>query len=1544
MPPAPAPPDSDIALAAFNRTTRAWFEARFGAPTQVQSLAWPRIAAGEHVLATAPTGSGKTLAAFLWSLDRLLSGAWEGGYLRVLYISPLKALNNDIQRNLLVPLAELDRAFSAAGREDEPVRVAVRSGDTPAAERRKMLRTPPEILITTPESLNILLTSPRGKKLFTGLETVILDEIHAVAGSKRGTHLITAVDRLVDLAGEFQRVALSATVKPLAEMARFVGGYRLSHSGGEAVYTPRAVAMLEAAAQKRYDLRVCRPEGLEPRSPAGEEALSGEPPANLWEALITSLRSAIEANRSTLLFANSRRTTEKVTRLLNEGSRSGAGGELAYSHHGSLSRELRAVVEQRLKEGRLRAIVATNSLELGIDIGSLDEVLLVQTPPTIASAVQRVGRAGHAVGETAKARLYPFQGRDLVQAAVMARCVLEHDIEEVKPVRCALDVLAQVILSMTAGRTWSIDRLFDRIRASHPYRQLSRRRYDLVVEMLAGRYADSRVRELEPRLAFDRLDGTLRARRGVERYLYVAGGTIPDRGYFQLRHHESLAKLGELDEEFVWERSLGDTFTLGAQAWRIRKITHSDVLASPSRKGSAFAPFWRAEERNRSYHLSERIGEFLERADSSLATRNGSRDLQEELVEKHAMEPAAAAEVIEFLERQRSAAGFVPHRHRLLLEKLPEDDAGDGRRTWILHTGWGGRVNRPLALVLPVAARGMLGESLETDASNDSLLITAGERFDLSGLLARLAAQPLESLLKRSLEATGLFGARFRENAGRALLLPRSNLKRRVPLWLQRERAKKLLATVARYGDFPIVVETWRTCLEDMFDLESLKAVLQEIERGEVRLDEVATSEASPFAADMMWRATNRLMYDDDSPRQRGSGALSDSVLREVVFSAELRPRFAESLLTEFEGKLQRTHPGYAPRDALELVEWVKERWLVPEREWRALLEAGERDAAARADVERTRSVPGDPDPGEPIASFRAAVAEASAKLVRLRWQEPAVCARERLAGLTSALGEPAEVRQLAGDEALGAQTDAGTATVEVDQIFTEWIRYYGPVSESRARRSLGLTVSEFEGVAGRLVEQGLLVVDRFRRGSEEVELCDAENLERLLRIQRARSRPRLEARPIAELPLLLAARQGLLARGGDHRDLKRSLDRLIGYPAPARLWESEILPARLDPYYPAWLDSLFQETDFLWLGCGKERLCFAFPEEVGLVRSVAADPEPGEPVLPNPYGRFRFEEIARHRGESLRVTAELLWKEAWRGVVSNTTFGAVRQGAASRFVFDERRLGANGSTGLERSRRATRPPRRPSRRPSLDRWRPKAFYTGDWFAVDGVVSSLDDAAETADALDRLETDKDRVRLLLDRYGILFRELLARETAAFSWSGLFRTLRLMELSGEIVAGHFFEGIAGLQFAAHDAVRLLRDGLPADAVYWMNAADPASPAGLGLEDLKGTLPARIPSNHLVFHGSRLVIVSRGNGGRLEIAVAPDHPDLERYLGFLKNLLTRRSEPLRAIDLTEINGSAAAESSYAPRIREIFQATREGAKLRLRRRYAAETRSI
>ncbi|MCL4838661.1 MAG: DEAD/DEAH box helicase [Thermoanaerobaculia bacterium] len=1474
-------------LTAFDPTVRAWFEERLGAPTEIQRRAWPEIAAGRHLLLTAPTGSGKTLAACLWALDRLATGAWEAGRVRLVYVSPLKALNYDVERNLARPLQELEHRFEAAGRAWPGPRLGVRTGDTPPAERRRLLRTPPEILITTPESLNLLLNAKAARGLFDGLAAVVLDEIHAVAGSRRGVHLMSAVERLACEVGEFQRIALSATVRPLAAVAALVGGFRKRGHGREASFAARDVRRVEAPVAKRYDLEV--------RAFEEEEGgLAGE----RWQRMAAVLAGELAGARSTLDFANSRRQAERLARLVNET----AGREVAWAHHGSLSREIRSEVEGRLKRGELPAVVATSSLELGIDVGDLDQVVLTGTPPSLSSAVQRVGRAGHGVGQVSRGRFYALHGRDLVHAAVAARAIRDQRVEPLRPMGAPLDLLAQVLLAMVARAPWEIEELFATVRTVAPFQTLRRSRFDLVLEMLAGRYADARIPELRPRVGIDGVTGTVTARPGAARLVAQAGGTIPERGYFQLRVEGTRARLGELDEGFVWERRPGDVFLLGAQAWRIRQIGQGEVLVAPAaRTAGAIPPFWRADHPDRDRHFSDAILDFLDELGGRLAGgAMAAPALREWLGEGHALGAEAANRLLAFAREQVAATGALPGRHRILAERVAEERGreGEGRVRWFLHTCWGGRLNRPLALALAARWEESGGGPLEVAQDDDSLLLVGPVGLDAAALLEGLDPERLEALLRARLERSGFFGARFRECAGRALLLPRAAPGQRTPLWLLRQRAKELLAAVASHGDFPVVLEAWRTCLEEEFDLEALRERLGELADGRIRLASCRTLAPSPFARGLVWRQTNELMYEDDVPTATGA-ALRGGLLEELALDARARPLLAPGLAESFRAKALRVAPGYPPQSAEELLFWVQERVLVPRDEWVDLCAAIDRDL-----------------PGE-LSRWIAELGPRLADLPEGPGIEPAVVAADRIGRLARALARPGLPPREAGE--------AGSRE-EGARILLEWLRPQGPVTAARTRSALGLSPGELDELADPLVAEGRLVRGAVTSGAGEEELCHPESLTTLLRWHRTASRPTFAPLPLERLPLLLACQQGLLPTGDGIEGLQERLESLFALPLPAALWETELLPARLRPYFPAWLDALLEESDLVWIGQPRERLAFLFPDEIGLLGSrqplEGIEGGAGGPaVLPDPGTAREVGELAARAGVPVGDAAATLWAAAWRGEVTNDTFAAVRRA----------RAGAPPGPAGE-------PPERsgPGRRRSVDRWRrPARSHPGRWRRLAWPAAGGPDGA---DPLGAEELARERARLLLRRYGVVFRELLAAEAPAFSWRRVARALARLELAGEAVGGQFFSGVPGLQFASPQALRLLQEGLPPDGVFWLSAADPASPCGLDLPGLGEGLPRRDRSGHLVFLGARAALLSRRSGRELEIRLPPVHPRLAELWEPLRVRLARAADPERAIDVERINGEPAAGSPYAARLAEVFALTREGGgAVRLRRAY-------
>ena len=914
---------TEDALTPFHPLVRSWFKQRFGTPTNAQLQAWPSIARGDHVLLTAPTGSGKTLTAFLWAIDALLTARYEHGSTRVLYVSPLRALNTDIRNNLDEPLAALQAAFANAGIATPELRACTRSGDTTTGERARLLRKPPEILITTPESLNIMLTSQRGRAALSGVQAVIIDEVHDLIGNRRGVQLMTALERLAYANGEFQRIALSAAVAPLQTVARWVGGRRLCKEALVDLYDARPVQQIRATDRRQIDLQVVFP------AAAVNAASRG---LAVWQPIAAFVRERISTHNSSLIFVNSRRLAEQIAHRINLD----LPEPIAYAHHGSLARELRVAVETRLKAGQLQAIVATSSLELGIDIGAIDQVVLLQTPLSIASAIQRIGRAGHQVGAVSVGLLIPSHGRDFLLAAAVAAALDQNDIEPVQPLRAPLDMLAQQILSMCADHAWSLDTMLAVLRCAAPYEALTDQQFNLVIDMLAGRFDSSRVRGLAPRVALDRSAQTVQALRNGVLALYRGGGSIPNRGYYALRQFDTNAQIGELDEEFVWEAKIGQVFALGARNWRIQRITHEDVLVEPTLAVPSTPPFWRSEGSNRSHHFAQRIAATLTQFNQLLEQPDGVAALADRLRTTHHFDATAAVQLADFLQRQREHSSLpLPDADCLLVEQVLAGPDGystpDHDEQLILHTLWGGRVNRPLALVLGAAFRQHFGYAPELHVGDDVIAVQTRGDCSPAQLLDLLLRASVEPLLRESLEGSAFFGARFRECAGRALLLVPRRFNRRQPLWVTRQNAKQLYEQLADTPDFPILLETWRTCLIDEFDLPALHARLADLREGKIRWRAYRALTPSPFAGDLAFNQISRYMYADDANARQQPSALDDALLAELGSHATgqggLRlPDIDHALCTEYTHRRTRLEPGWLPADPVELIDWIRER------------------------------------------------------------------------------------------------------------------------------------------------------------------------------------------------------------------------------------------------------------------------------------------------------------------------------------------------------------------------------------------------------------------------------------------------------------------------------------------------------------------------------------------------------------------------------------------------------------------------------------------
>lgn len=1415
--------------ATFHTDIRYWFSQKFAAPTAVQQAAWPVIARGDHALITAPTGSGKTLTAFLWSLNRFATGDWQPGATRVIYISPLKALNNDIQRNLLGPLSELCTQTS----EFPMLSVQTRSGDTNQSDRQRMLRKPPDILITTPERFSLLLTTTRGRQAMATVETLIIDEVHSMVDNRRGVSLMTCAERLLDITGALQRIALSATVNPLQAVADYVGGYERN---GKA----RPVTIVNPPTDKEITLQIRYPHEVKH---AAENGIS------VWDPLADKFRDLATENRSTLFFTNSRAMAEKITLKINEHS----PALLAYAHHGSLSREIRTEVERRLKNHELRAIVATSSLEMGIDIGNLDKVVLMQSPPGIAATLQRIGRAGHSVGEASHGLLYPIHSADFVEAAALSEATIKRDLEPLKPMTGALDILSQIIVSMCATEKWRVDDMYQLLCRSTPYRQLQREQFDLVLDLLAGRYAGVRIRELAARIVYNRIDGTIEAKKSALFALYNSGGSIPDRGYYQIRHADSGAKIGELDEEFVWEARTGDVFSLGTQNWQVKQITHNDVFVTQARDGLA-PPFWRSERYNRSAHYAERIGEFLLAAERYLESSD-KENLKTHLSQQLSFDELASDKLIDYLQRQREASGVsLPHRFHVVAELISSGPGGyrgtDNQKQLVLHTHWGGQLNHPWALALQSAWKERYGERVELHADNDAIALQVTNEPDPAELFALVSPSNLEPHLRSTLEGSGYFGARFRECAGRFLLLPRQRFNQRLPLWMSRLQAKKLMSATLHLDTFPVMLETWRTCLQDEFDLPQLRNHLDELNDGICEWSFIKTASPTPFAANLTFDQINKYMYADDTPEQTQISALSDDLIKTAVNDSRLRPTLLYEICEKFAAKRRRLHPDYRPPDVTEWNEWVKERILLPKEEWWE----GWSGAPVQCDA------------------FLCEL-----KLGKRQW----VCHLEN-AKLLIDSGIAKSCNYITHQDSPLPDVADGR---DVITLASEILSFYEPLTLDSIKKILPILPPGFPESISTIIS-GQLIAD-----DQKLYYCDNENFDILLRWQRAARRPQFETLPVTELPRLFAKLQHFNRRA-DEQSIIETIETLRGYSNQLQTLLCDVFPARFANFQDHQLDSVFTEQELCWVGTRKGQCTLCYPEDVELLKTLAeAEQDPTLTLgFTDPNASYNYQQIADQIRDSTEDVNVLWWQGIWSGKITADSLTPLRKGLQNNYQFT-----TTGKRAAASARRRIR--------------QVMGGWPGNW-------RLLPVGSDAGDPLSDLEESRERVHLLLDRYGIVNREIANREGGVFKWKNLFKTLRLMELSGEVTQGLFYTQLSGPQFISQRALNRLQQPNTLTGTFWCSAADPAAPCGLSLDWPE--LPARRAQNFLSFHNGQLALVIENLGKKLNFSVAATDADLESILAPCVHIASTRGK----LQVDEINNQPAKVSEYLPALKRVL----------------------
>jgi len=1544
--PRSSPRSAPDPLAAFEAPTREWFKSAFAGPTEAQAQGWPAIAGGEHTLICAPTGSGKTLAAFLWCLDRLNHEeppADPKARLRVLYVSPLKALVHDVDRNLRSPLAGIGLAADRLGASTREVRVGMRTGDTPQEERRAFGKKPPDILVTTPESLYLILTS-QAREALRNVGWVIIDEIHALAGTKRGAHLALSLERLEAMTQQPpQRIGLSATQRPLSAVAGYLGGRQ--PGAGESAATPRPVTIVDAGVRKELDLSVVVP--VEDMGRLGEvipleEAPGGpmsgpEARTSIWPSVYPRVLELIREHRSTIVFTNSRRLSERLALNLNEL----AGEDIARAHHGSIAREQRLIIEEQLKQGKLPCIVATSSLELGIDMGAVDLVIQVESPLSVSRGLQRVGRAGHQVGEPSRGVIFPKYRGDLLEAAVMTRMMRDGDIEPTVVPRNPLDVLAQQMVATTIDRGWTVDELFELVRGAENFADLGRDTFEAVLGMLAGQYPADEFAELKPRIVWDRVAGTVEARKDARTVAVTSGGTIPDRGLFPVflsddasgsdgpvkaRGRGGGRRVGELDEEMVYEARTGEVVLLGASAWRIDAIEHDRVLVTPAPGESGKVPFWKGDGVGRPVELGRALGAFTrEISEQAGAKRGGRKKAIKRLRDLHDLDEMAAENVLSYLDEEREVTGALPTDTTVVLQRF-RDELGDWRIC--LLTPFGARVHAPWALAIEARLQSSLGVDVKPLWSDDGIVLrlpSTDSAYEPGEGLASMAEQAesavliaaddMEELVTETVGGSALFSSRFRENAARALLLPRRRPGQRTPLWQMRQRASQLLAVASRYGSFPIILETYREILSDVFDLPALRGILASIERREIRVVSVETSRASPFASSLLFDYIATYMYEGDAPlvdRRAQALTLDRDLLRELLGAEQLRDLLDGEALAELELELQALTEERAAGSVDQVHDLLRRLGDLSDDEVAARVRGSDTRARRAAAQEWLEALVAD----RRAVSLRVAGEE--------RWTAAEDAGRYRDAvGAAPPMGVPEDFLVPTSD-ALGS-------------LLARWARTHGPFHTDEPAERWQLPRGVVETALEALMATGVLLRGEFRPGGVEREWCDPEVLRLVRRRSLARLRREIEPVEPTAFARFLPAWHGVGTQNAGIDRLAEVIGQLEGVALPASVLERDVLPVRVAGYTPAMLDELGAAGEVVWVGAGSlgkddGRIALYRPDRLALLlptRAGVDDPDDAtgswlHAALRSHLGErgasFHREMLGAtmaaaqagdHRRPSEREMLDALWDLVWSGEVTNDTFQPLR---ALRWP----RSGGHRRAARARSRIGTRmgPPE----------------AAGRWSLV---ADTLRTAMALADGKESTGTEQ-RAALaatLLERYGVVTRDAVAAESVRGGFGAVYPVYREMEERGRVRRGYFVEGLGGAQFAvggAVDRLRAMRRGAGAPAsddprTVLLAATDPANPYGAALawprdESRHSRVPSRSAGAYVVLHDGELVLYLERGGKSLQTYAPFDDEQVgTRAVAALRSLID--DGRLKRLQLERVDGAPIIEAPVRDRLADL-----------------------